>query len=295
MILQIISQKKRDFTTLLTLLVFIEHYLETLTNGRPYEGLTILETNRRYNVLLAGFGGTKAFYAAYVERKAKATGYFYEDNESYFLRRELVAHLSIDEITNIRDTIRNLVRDLTESHEDLMREIGEVELQSDPAVLSQYIVTLLSQQRLRNFGQQFEVISFSILKVYFETLGFALKRFSTSFANDGGMDFLSSQGIYQVTTSPSKGKIDSDLQKLPGISRVLVVPEINDKLTGALAGSELITNVITTGDLKDHFLAWMLQKERIKTGLMKKVIETLKYELGRESVTNNHANTTEDV
>ncbi len=59
---------------------------------------------------------------------------------------------------------------------------------------------------------------------------FNLKKLSTSFSNDGGMDYAAENGIYQVTTAVTKSKIESDLEKLPDIKRVLVITSENDNI-----------------------------------------------------------------
>ena len=73
-----------------------------------------------------------------------------------------------------------------------------------------------------------------------------LRRFPFSFSNDGGMDFLSSSGVYQVTSSPSAQKIQSDLGKLPGIPRVMVLSHCPSVIRELCMNSEIVTEIITS-------------------------------------------------
>src|SRR5438270_5648429 len=67
-----------------------------------------------------------------------------------------------------------------------------------------------------NRGETFEVISYAILREYFRALGFVLQRFSTTHANDGGMDFVAGNAIYQVSINDSTKMLEDDLRKAPG-------------------------------------------------------------------------------
>jgi hypothetical protein len=121
------------------------------------------------------------------------------------------------------------------------------------------------------------------LKVYFESFGFGLKRFSVSFSNDGGMDFISANGIYQVTSSPAKGKIGDDLKKLPGTGRVMVLSTCTDAIRRKCYESENVTEIITSDDLKEHFMGWLLKKDEKNPHFMRNILETIRVEMIRET------------
>ena len=105
----------------------------------------------------------------------------------------------------------------------------------------------------------FEVVSFAVLREYFRTFGFSLQRFSTTHANDGGMDFVASEAIYQVTTDESINKVRGDLAKSPGTKRVLVRPTLSDEVV-RLCESEVL-EAIELRDLLEHFIGWLLQRD----------------------------------
>ena len=110
-----------------------------------------------------------------------------------------------------------------------------------------------------NRGEMFEIVSFAVLREYFRTFGFSLHRFSTTHANNGGMDFVASEAIYQVTVDESITKVRKDLAKSPGTKRVLVRPTASDDVI-RLCNSEVL-EVIDLQDLRNHFLAWLLQRD----------------------------------
>jgi hypothetical protein len=111
-----------------------------------------------------------------------------------------------------------------------------------------------------NHGEIFEVVSFAVLREYFRTFGFSLQRFSTTHANDGGMDFFASDAIYQVTTDASVEKLRRDLRKAPGTKRVMVRPTATDEILEL--GDENVLETIELKDLLSHFIAWLLGRDK---------------------------------
>jgi len=133
-----------------------------------------------------------------------------------------------------------------------------------------------------NRGEIFEVVSFAVLREYFRTFGFSLQRFSTTHANDGGMDFVASDAIYQVTTDESVQKVRKDLAKAPGVQRVLVRPTITPDVA-KLFGSEVL-ETIELGDLLNHFMGWLMGRDtRAKQARhLQRVLEIALEEFRRE-------------
>ena len=134
-----------------------------------------------------------------------------------------------------------------------------------------------------NRGEMFEVVSFAVLREYFRTFGFSLQRFSTTHANDGGMDFVGGEAIYQVTTDESIQKVRRDLAKAPGTKRVLVRPNTTPAIDELCKGDVLET--IELEDLLNHFIAWLLARDtRSKqAGHLQRVLEIALAEFRREN------------
>jgi len=129
----------------------------------------------------------------------------------------------------------------------------------------------------------FEVVSFAVLREYFRTFGFLLQRFSTTHANDGGMDFVGGEAIYQVTTDESMQKVRRDLQKSPGTKRVLVRPRVTEEIT-ELSEADVL-EAIDLKDLLNHFIAWLLCRDnRTKQAKhLQQVIQVALEEFRREN------------
>jgi len=134
-----------------------------------------------------------------------------------------------------------------------------------------------------NRGEMFEVVSFAVLREYFRTFGFALQRFSTTHANDGGMDFVGGEAIYQVTTDESIQKVRRDLAKSPGTKRVLVRPTVTSEI-GALCDGDVL-ETIELKDLLNHFIAWLLARDSRsrKSRHLQRILETALAEFRREN------------
>ena len=133
-----------------------------------------------------------------------------------------------------------------------------------------------------NAGQNFEIMSFAILCVYFRIFGFSLRRFSTTFSNDGGMDFIAGEGIYQVTSNATDQKIASDLAKLPGTRRVVVARSIRNR--AAIEEAEAVLGVIDIKDLVSQFLEWLttVDKRRGAALLLQEVVKVARDEFNRD-------------
>ncbi len=141
-----------------------------------------------------------------------------------------------------------------------------------------------------NRGEMFEVVSFAVLREYFRTFGFSLQRFSTTHANDGGMDFVGGEAIYQVTTDESVQKVRRDLAKAPGTKRVLVRPTATPDVDELYKGDVLET--IELKDLLNHFISWLFARDtRSKQARhLQRVLEIALAEFRRE----NRAETAEN-
>jgi hypothetical protein len=97
------------------------------------------------------------------------------------------------------------------------------------------------------------------------------------------MDFICGEGIYQVTTSPSKTKVQRDLGKLPGTKRVLVAPSVSARVAALARANENVLQVIESSDLSEHFLGWLCKKDedRKEAHHLQQVLEVAIVELNR--------------
>jgi hypothetical protein len=278
-----IDKNRQNLTTLTTLFVILKDFIEMKNDGRGQNGLTFQEISEKYRIFAERYCIREKFYSTYVQRQANENGLFEERTGRYKMRSYLVNDKSSEELEGLCDLIINCINLRNNLYSEFFAALEDKIGENDLLSYKNFIVTLFNEDRFRNYGQIFEVLSYSILKVYFQSFGFELKRFSVSFSNDGGMDFVSSDGVYQVTSSPSSKKISDDLEKLPGIKRVMVLSDCPERIHNLCFDSELVTEVITTSDLKTHFLEWLYRRDEHKPRLLKKVLMTIKEEMQRET------------
>jgi hypothetical protein len=284
MIAEIIENNKKNFTTLTSFLAVLHKYIECLKTGRTFEGISSIEIKRIYDEYKDLFSSNKNYYESYVQRKANDKGYYYERNGKYFIKPEIINNENLVDLSNYQQGIIDLLCNNNNRYRIFQDTIQQLLDNPHPSECYQFILELFKNKDFHNFGQLFEVLSYSILKVYFDSFGFTLNRFSVSFSNDGGMDFISYQGIYQVTAGPSKDKAKSDLEKLIGVKRVIVITDCSDNIKKIYLENPNVTEVITETDLKEHFLGWLKLKNSTSNNHLLKIVEVFKYELSRETL-----------
>lgn len=282
MLENLIKRNIKHFTTITSFLVILEDYIECLYEDREYTGLTLADIGRKYQIYYDRYGKRQKYYSSYVVRHAMEGHFYYEQNGRYLIRPELVNGLDIDVLIVYKNRILSGIEEGITNFDLLFESIDMVVLENNPENSKKFILELIESDEFKNFGQIFEILSYSILKIYFQAFGFILNRFSTSFSNDGGMDFISSTGIYQVTASPTTKKIEDDLSKLPGTLRVMVYTDCSESTLKKYLNSVDVTEIISLNDLKYHFLEWLYNRDKLKNRYLKNVIITIKDEISRE-------------
>src|SRR5262249_55784663 len=131
-------------------------------------------------------------------------------------------------------------------------------------------------QFLGNGGENFEILSFAILREYFRSFGFELQRFSTTHANDGGIDYVGGNSIYQVSADESLLKLRNDLAKAPDAERVIVRPKMTPELRANL--NDQVLQTVELADLLTHFVGWLLNRDH-QSKKARHLQETLKVAL----------------
>lgn len=133
-----------------------------------------------------------------------------------------------------------------------------------------------------NFGENFEIISYAVLREYFQSFGFRLQRFSTTRANDAGIDYVGGDCIYQVSTDSGLEKLEGDLAKAPDIKRVVVRPELAEGTRRR--ADEAAQARIEMTDLLTHFVGWLLSRDQTtrKARHLQGVLQTALAEFRRE-------------
>jgi hypothetical protein len=257
-------------------------HIRAAKSGNSTDGLTAKEIEAGFRKALANYI-TSDYHSTYVDRRLGAGGFLEFTNGRYRIRPTLVEGMRIDEFEAL---LNELIESLRTAYEQRQLAIKRLEqtctLPSDRVRERYALVDEYLSQLTGNRGEMFEVVSFAVLREYFRSFGFSLQRFSTTQANDGGMDFVASDAIYQVTTDESVQKLRRDLAKAPGTKRVLVRPTVSPEIAELCKGDVL--EAIELNDLLNHFIAWLLDRDsRSKPSMhLQRVLEIALEEFRRE-------------
>lgn len=255
-----VEKNRKKFTTLVTLLQILDGHIAAIEAGNDmFSGLTRSQIGRGYSRTSQQYRRNSQFAPSYVQRHLGPSGLYEEVDGRFSIQRSLLRNLNKDDLLRISRKVHDLLSESVGLLDGIVTQIREAIDSNDLDRQKRFVIELLAS-KIGNQGRNFEIMSFAILSVYFRCLGFTLNRFSTTFANDGGMDFVSSNGIYMVTASPTEAKLKSDLAKLPDTERVLVVPSVR-----SLSDQNgVVSEMIDRDDLVDHFLEWLYQRDRTR-------------------------------
>ena len=149
---------------------------------------------------LAGKFIKSDYHSTYVQRPLGRRGFLELVNGRYRLRESLLTGLSVADLEQLHGELVASLKTAQEQRDAAIKRLQETcELPDDRIAERRVLVDAYLSQLTGNRGELFEVVSFAVLREYFRTFGFSLQRFSTTHANDGGMDFVASEAIYQVT------------------------------------------------------------------------------------------------
>jgi hypothetical protein len=260
----------------------LEDHLRAAKAGKPSDGVTEKQIEDSFRQLASTFIHSD-YHSTYVARRLGNTGFLDLVNGKYKLRPALLEGTTVEELEQLRDDLVASLRSAYEQRQNAIKRLEEIcllpseRVEERLALVEEYLTQLSG-----NRGEIFEVISFAVLREYFRTFGFSLQRFSTTHANDGGMDFFAADAIYQVTTDESVEKLRRDLRKSPGTKRVLVRPTVSDEILGL--GEDRVLETIELQDLLNHFIVWLLGRDNRlkKSNHLQRVLQIALEEFRRE-------------
>lgn len=258
-------------------------YINALRDGVKFDGLTERQIQEGFNELAGKFIKSE-FHSTYVYRPLGRRGFLEISEERYRIRARLLEGLGLDELQRLRDELLDSLKSAYEQRQMVIEKLEKACSLPDECVDERHaLIDSYLSQLTGNRGEVFEVMSFAVLREYFRSFGFSLQRFSTTHANDGGMDFVAGEAIYQVTTDESTQKVLRDLAKAPGTKRVLVRPTMTPQMTNLGQGDVLET--VELRDLLNHFIAWLLARDtRFNSARhLQKVLEIALGEFRREN------------
>jgi hypothetical protein len=249
---------------------------------REQDGLTEKEIEEGFRQLATLFIHSD-YHSTYIARRLGKSGFVDIADGRYKLRPSLLERMSICEIEQLREELLASLRSAYEQRQTAMKRLEETCLLPPEKIMERHALVEEYLSHLSgNRGEIFEVISFAVLREYFRTFGFSLQRFSTTHANDGGMDFFAADAIYQVTTDESVEKLRRDLRKAPGTKRVMVRPTVTDDILAL--GNDKILETIELKDLLAHFISWLLGRDRrsFRSDHLQRVLQIALEEFRRE-------------
>jgi hypothetical protein len=261
----------------------LEDCIRAVRQGMVPEGLSEKQIEAGFQKLLSKFI-TSDYHSTYVDRRLGTRGFLEPWKDRYRIRQALLAGVAIEDLEQLHAELVESLRSAYEQRQAVIKKLEEAcslpgeRVEERYALVDEYLSHLTG-----NRGEMFEVVSFAVLREYFRTFGFSLQRFSTTHANDGGMDFVAGDAIYQVTTDQSVQKVRKDLGKAPGTKRVLVRPAVSPDII-KLCESEVL-ETIELKDLLNHFVAWLLARDsRAKQSKhLQRVLEIAMEEFRREN------------
>lgn len=261
----------------------LSEHIQASKKGLVAEGLTEGEIRAGFRELAGRFIKSE-YHPTYIDRGMGRRGFLELSGQKYRIRQTLLEGVSLAELEVLLDESVESLRSAHEQRQAIIKKLEEASSLPKECIQERYdlVDAYLSQLR-GNRGEMFEVVSFAVLREYFRTFGFSLQRFSTTHANDGGMDFVAGEAIYQVTTDESIQKVYKDLGKAPGTRRVLVRPTITPAIIRLCVNDVLET--IELKDLLNHFIAWLFARDARsnQAGHLQQVLQNALEEFRREN------------
>jgi hypothetical protein len=264
-------------------------HIQALIQGRVFDGLTESEIVEGFRELAGRFIKSD-YHPTYIQRRLGPKGFLEIVGERYRFRSPLMQRIGRAELEQLRNDLLESLRSAYEQRQAVICKIEETSALPKDCIEERYaLVDTYLSQLVGNRGEMFEVVSFAVLREYFRSFGFLLQRFSTIHANDGGMDYVGGEAIYQVTTDESLQKVRKDLAKAPGTKRVLVRPTVSPEIA-QLCEKEVL-EIIELKDLLNHFVAWLLKRDshNNEANHLQRVLSIALEEFRRENKAENPA------
>jgi len=273
---------KRNINHPTVILCFIVLLQRTIELG---VGTTMSKSDieRGFNAKIKEFG-INTFRRDYLKRQSGDIRNAIDENDEqcFFIRSSFIDGITNEQLKEIIDDLNNFYGEKNQAISRFMSKISSAIETHDDEQSQQFIFDILDEDdsdSSQRRGQNFEICSFSILKMYFASFGFELNRFSTTYANDGGMDYIGQRSVYQVTVVMSQKKFDEDIVKTPGIKRIIVYKNIASGFDMSKFNHDLILRTISAANLKDYVIDL---KNLRKAGAVTHILKTMLNEFTRE-------------
>ena len=242
-----LDKRKNEPTVILCFRILLDNALRNGLSAR----MTKSEIEKIFNSEHKKFG-IQTFRRDYVMRQSGNTdNAIDQDDKMFFIRPEYFENVTFDDLRQVSLDINEHYYSKFKEREKILLRISNT-LKQDNKTKYDLIYRFLCEEETDRRGQNFEITSFAILKVFYHIRGFDLNRFSTIYSNDGGVDFAGQNAIYQVTTKLNDKKLLEDLDKAPLKRRIFVFREAVKNFDYSLLDNELIVDTISISELVSH-------------------------------------------
>ena len=229
--------------------------------------------------------GIETFRRDYVLRQCGRPSSAIDQHDNlFFIKPTFLAEMTNDDYTAVFNRIDTYWGGFQTEQQRMIDEVQALIDRGTTEEKRTYVAEMLTTREAIKRGQAFEVTSFAVLNTYLYALGFSLNRFSTTYSNDGGIDFVAQNAIYQVTTKLSARKFDEDIKKVTGKERVLIYKDLTRDFDMEHLSHELVVNHIGKDELLG-FLDYLIAKNADR--FLPLILNVMKTEFLREFYQND--------
>lgn len=202
-----------------------------------------------------------------------------QQSDLFYIKPEFLDGMEEADYHILLARIDGVCGDIQAQQQMILHEIEDLLENESIDERREFIADLITTREVIKRGQAFEVASFAVLGTFLSALGFSLNRFSTTYSNDGGIDFVAQNAVYQVTTKLSERKFEEDIKKVTGKSRVLLYKDVTRDFNTDNFDHELVINHIGKEELVE-FLDYLIRKSAKR--FTDQVLHTMLIEFQRE-------------
>ena len=241
-----------NYTNLYLAEILISDYI---ANHNNYIGLTRNEISARWR---NNPRYRKQFYPSYCQRKLEQSGSIliliddrYKINESNERLTTLLDENLLNDISTAIDRPNPVISNI-----ERFRSIED----------KQEFFSSIRYLLVNGSPNDFEVLSFAVLYAHLEIFGFSLKRFTSTNAADGGVDFIGGDIIYCVTTNLTSNKLESDIVKTHAkkifIHRNIIGTKLKNMIHDYISEGK-ISDVIHVEQIIERYLNFLEEKDDV--------------------------------
>lgn len=270
-----VNRRIGEPTVILSFRILLENHLENGVTAR----MTKTQIETKFNQVHEQYG-IATFRRDYVLRQCGHDENAIDQNSDlFFIKENFLDGMDEADYRQVLAQIDTHWGGVRNQQQTLINEIQELISTGTVEDKRNYVASMLTTREAIKRGQAFEVSSFAVLSTYLSTLGFSLNRFSTTYSNDGGIDFVAQNAVYQVTTKLSERKFEEDIKKVPGKQRVFVYKDIVHGFNMDNLNHELVVNHIGKNELIGY-LDYLVDKNPVR--YLDRVLKAMITEFQRE-------------